>query len=262
VAGWLGVFAGLLAAGPGLARAAPDVAYGPGVPLEQVAPGFRDHVRAVLAQPTLATRGPAETFNCRPAVYHWLLDHPDQAVRLWYALGAGCALVEDRGGGVFGWRDGQGSDVRWQSVLNTAGQRLWYAEGRVKPGVLLPTIGFQAVVVLDYTEGHDREGRPALRHQMHMYLHTDSHAAALAAKLVGASAPRLAEQYVAQLEMFFGGMAWYLDQDPTRTRTLLEGLRGRAALPPDAPAGWSAVLAEPAPAARAPAAPGRLDRGP
>ena len=49
VAGWLGVFAGLLAAGPGTVRAAPDVAFGPGVPLEQVAPGFRDHVRAVLA---------------------------------------------------------------------------------------------------------------------------------------------------------------------------------------------------------------------
>lgn len=260
LAGWLGVFAGLLAAGP--ARATPDAAFGPGVPLEQVAPAFRERVRAVLAQPTLATRGPAETFNCRPAVYHWLLDHPDLAVRLWYALGARCAAVEDRGGGVFGWHDGQGSDVRWQTVLHAGGQRLWYAEGRVKPGVLLPTVGFQAVVVLDYTEGHDREGRPALRHQMRLYLHTDSHAAALAARLVGASAPRLAEQYAAQLEMFFGGMAWYLDQDPERAKALMESLRGRAAVPADVPAGWSAALGASAPPVHPAAAPGRLDRGP
>jgi hypothetical protein len=261
LAGWLGVFAGLLAAGPAPARAAPDAAFGGGVPLEQIAPGFRERVRAVLAQPTLSTRGPAETFNCRPAVYHWLLDHPDLAVRLWYSLGARCAVVEDRGGGVFGWHDGQGSDVRWQTVLHAGGQRLWYAEGRVKPGVLLPTVGFQAVIVLDYTEGHDREGRPALRHQMRLYLHADSHAAALAAKLVGASAPRLAEQYVAQLEMFFGGMAWYLDQDPERARLMIQGL-GRAAAPPDAPAAWAAALTAPAPAAPPAAAPGRLDRGP
>ncbi|HZY90240.1 MAG TPA: hypothetical protein VFE78_35790 [Gemmataceae bacterium] len=253
LAGWVGVFAGLLAAGPAPAQT--------GVPLEQVVPAFRDRVRAVLAQPTLSTRGPAETFNCQPAVYHWLLDHPDLAVRLWYALGARCAVVEDRGGAVFGWHDEHGSDVRWQTVLHAAGRRLWYAEGRVKPGVLLPMVSFQAVIALDYTEGHDREGRPALRHQIHMYLHTDSHAAALAAKLVGASAPRLAEQYVAQLEMFFGGMAWYLDQNPERAKLLMQDLRRRAAAP-DAPPALSAALAAPAPAAPPAAAPARLDRGP
>jgi hypothetical protein len=253
LAGWVGVFAGLLAGGPAPAQT--------GVPLEQVAPTFRDRVAAVLARPTLATRGPSETFNCQPAVYHWLLDHPDSAVRLWHALGARCAAVEDRGGGVFGWHDEHGSDVRWQTVLHGGGLRLWYAEGRVKPGVLLPMIAFQAVVALDYTEGHDREGHPALRHHIHLYLHTDSHAAALAAKLLGASAPRLAEQYVAQLEMFFGGMAWYLDQNPERARQLMLGLR-RGAAAPDTPASWSAVLAAPAGTAPVPPAPGRLDRGP
>jgi hypothetical protein len=250
VAGWLGVFAGLLAAGPAPAQT--------GVPLEQVAPAFRDRVRAVLARPTLATRGPAETFNCQPPVYHWLLDHPDLAVRLWHSLGARCASVEDRGDGLFGWRDGQGSDVRWQTVLRAPGQRLWYAEGRVKPGVLLPTVAFQAVVALDYTEGHDRDNHPALRHQVHLYLHTDSHAAALVTKLVGASAPRLAEQYAAQLEMFFGGMAWYLDQNPDRARQMMQELRRRAGAP-DAPPAGAAAFAAPAPLT--PAA-GRLDRGP
>jgi hypothetical protein len=275
VAGWVGVFAGLLAAGPAPAQsggmaerprllrsAAADSSLAAGVPLEQLGPGFREHVRAVLAQPTLTTRGPSETFNCQPPVYHWLLDHPDLAVRLWQALGARCAPVEDRGGGVFGWHDEHGSDVRWQTVLHSADQRLWYAEGRVKPGVLLPMIAFQAVLLLDYTEGHDREGHPALRHQMRLYLHTDSHAAALAAKLVGASAPRLAEQYVAQLEMFFGGMAWYLDQNPERARLLMDDLRRRAAAAPGASPTWAAALAVPAPAAPPAAAPGRLDRGP
>jgi hypothetical protein len=263
------VFVGLLAVGPALAAdrprllrpKAPDSPFAAGVPLEQLPPGFRERVQAVLAQPTLTTRGPSETFNCQPAVYHWLLDHPDLAVRLWHSLGARCALVEDRGGGVFGWHDGQGSDVRWQTALHTAGQRLWYAEGRVKPGVLLPMVAFQAVVVLDYTEGHDREGHAALRHQMRLYLHTDSHAAALATKLVGASAPRLAEQYVAQLEMFFGGMAWYLDQNPERARLLLQDLRRQAAAP-DAPPSWAAALSGPPPAAPPAPAPGRLDRAP
>ena len=46
-------------------------------------------------------------------------------------------------------------------------------------------------------------------------------AAALASKLVGASAPRMAEQYLSQIEMFFAALAWYLDEYPDRSNELL-----------------------------------------
>src|SRR5690348_7380152 len=50
------------------------------VPLDQLEPAARERVRAVLEHPTLSSRGPLEAFRCRPALYFWLLDHPDQAV--------------------------------------------------------------------------------------------------------------------------------------------------------------------------------------
>ena len=34
------------------------------------------------------------------------------------------------------------------------------------------------------------------------------------------SAPKMAEQYLGQLQMFYGGMAWYLDQDEQRARKM------------------------------------------
>src|SRR5262249_8819747 len=60
----------------------------PPLALEQLPLEARNGVRRVLQQPTLFTHGPAEVFHGRPALYHWLLDHPDQAVRLWRRLGA------------------------------------------------------------------------------------------------------------------------------------------------------------------------------
>jgi hypothetical protein len=176
-----------------------------------------------------------EAFHCRPPLYFWLLDHPDLAVRLWRGLGAKCAEIQARGDGSFVWKDAQNGEMAWQAVVRTARQRVWYAEGRVKPGVMLPSVAVRAVVVLTHQEGTDGQGKPAMRHQMDMILHTDSRAVSLAARLFGASAPHLAEEYVGQLEMFFGALAWYLTQHPDRATVLFEELKqsvGAGGLPP------------------------------
>jgi hypothetical protein len=92
--------------------------------------------------------------------------------------------------------------------------RIWYAEGKVKPGTLIPTVPIRAVVVFHYTEGHDKKGRSLIRHRADLYFLTDSTAAALVARLLGPSAPRLAENYVTQLQTFFAALAWYCQQHP------------------------------------------------
>ena len=77
-----------------------------------------------------------------------------------------------------------------------------------------------AVVVMAYSIGQDSTDKPAIRHQVHFSVHCDGRAVALAARILGASAPRLAEQYLGQLQVFYGGLAWYLDQDEERGRAM------------------------------------------
>ena len=236
--GWLGVVAVLAVAAP----AAPQRASSPtttavaegetgpslGVPLDELPLSEREHVRLVLDRPTLTARGLAEVFTCRPEHYQWLLDHPDQAVRLWRCLGIKCADIVDRGG-YFTWSDDKGSGMRWQEVYRSPDRRVWYAEGKVNPGFLLPTASIQAVVVLHYTEGTDAVGRPAMRQQIELALHAESHLLAAAAKLIGASVPHLAQQYVGQIQMFYGALAWYLNQHPRHAEVLFEQMSKPAA---------------------------------
>lgn len=244
--GWLGLLAWLGIALP--ARPEPPAAYGPDGPtavaprtrtglfsarkawpvsprfrLEAVPPDYRDRVRAVLERPTLHARGPLETFRCQVAMYHWLLDHPDRAVRGWLKMGAKCARIGDRGNGRFGWKDEQGSDVYWDTVVRGSRQHVWYAEGGVRVGPLLPLIPVRAVVILYIQEGHDATGRAAIRHDGELVVRTDSRAAALVARLMGASAPRTAEQYMGQIQTFFAALAWHLDEHPEKAHTLLAG---------------------------------------
>jgi hypothetical protein len=220
-AGWLGCVAGVLWASAALAADPPFAETPVVVPLDQVPAPVRERVRVVLQQPTLTTHGPPETFVCQPAMYYWLLDHQDRAAAAWRRLGARCVDITDCGGGRFGWSDGHGSDVHWDEVHRGPNARVWYAEGVVRAGLFLPAVPVRAVVVLRHTEGRGEAGRPVMSHQLSLFVHADSRAAALAKRLLGASVPRLAEQYVHQMELFFSALSRYLLRHPDQVEPLL-----------------------------------------
>jgi hypothetical protein len=233
-AGWLGLLAGVVwvsaasrAAAQPAARAAPSAAdrarAAATVPLDRLPLHVRDGARVTIEKPTVYSHGPAETFACDPAVYYWFLDHPDRAVAAWRRLGAKCVSISDRGNGRFGYADEAGSDLVWETVFRAPNLRIWYAEGKVKASPLLPLVPVKAVVLLRHAEGRGREGTPVIQHQTDMFLRTDSAAANLASKLMGASAPRMAEQCLGQLQMFFAGLAWYAHRHPDRAEAILGG---------------------------------------
>lgn len=202
-------------------RSAPEV-VAPRLRLEEIPPAWRERTRRVIEQPTLCARGPMETFNCQCETYHWLIDHPDRAADMWRHLGAQVANIQPNGPGRFVWRDDQGSEVQWSTIVRTPERRIWYAEGVLKAGLLVPSISVRAILVLHILEGHTGSGRPAIRHHTELLLQIDSRAAALATRLLGTSAPRMAEQYLQQIEMFFAGLSWYLDENPERAQRLVE----------------------------------------
>jgi hypothetical protein len=230
VLGWLSAaLLTLPATSPVFAQAPPDAVATAStaaiVDLEPLAPKLRERVRMVVDHTTLVAGGPSETFVCAPGTYHWLLDHPDQTARLWRLMGVRTAGIQESGPESFAWEDGQGSRIRWEVAEHSARRHVWYAEGEVKATVWLPKLAVKAVLVAEHAEGHDGQGHPVVRHHMTLLLHTDSRAAAATARIIGASAPRLAEQYLGQVETFFGGMAWYLDSHPEHARALTEQLR-------------------------------------
>jgi hypothetical protein len=184
------------------------------VPLEAIPPGLRDSVRLVLEHPTMSVPGPSELFRGRPGLYHWFIDHPEQALETWRRLGAKCTEVKPVGPGRWRWRDGSGSEVYWMTIYATQHVRVWYAEGKARPGPLLPLLPVRAVAVLRFTDGQDYIGHAVIQHQARLYVQTDNKTAALVTRLLGPSVPHLARRGVEQMEMFFSALVWYLDHHP------------------------------------------------
>jgi hypothetical protein len=174
----------------------------------------------MLVKPTVQAKGPLEVFACTPEQYYWLLDNPDRAVHAWRRLGAKCVTIERRGPSKFGYVDGTGSDVTWETIYQAPGVHIWFAEGKVKPSPVLPLVPVKALVILRYSEGKTPEGLVVVRHQSEMAIHTDSKAAAAVTKMMGNSAPKLAEQGLGQLQMFFSALSSFLDRHPELVDTI------------------------------------------
>lgn len=191
------------------------------VSIAEVPDAWRPRVRQVIERPTLFSHGPAEAFTGWPDLYHWLLDHPDRAVAAWRRLGATCTEISDCGGGRFAWKDGQGSEINWVTVHNDRSLRIWYAEGHMRPGPLLPAVAVKAVLLLRHGDRPDGPGRMLIFHQADVFVQTDSKTAALVTRLLGPSAAGLAEEGLGQVEMFFSALVWYLGQHPDRAARLL-----------------------------------------
>jgi hypothetical protein len=193
-----------------------------GIPWKELSERSRDQVLTVVEKPTLAARGPAETFPCNPEQYFWFLDHPDRAVAAWQRLGAKCVSITPRGEGHFGWSDEHGSDIIWQTIHKTEGLRIWYAEGKVRAGPVMPLVPVKALVVLTHVPSKAPDGIVTVQHRTELFVQTDSKTAAALTKMLGTSANRVAEQGLAQLQLFFSALSWYLDRHPDRAEALLK----------------------------------------
>jgi hypothetical protein len=191
------------------------------VPWEQVSPAFLADVRAVVERPTLTGQGPPETFPCRAEHYFFLLDHPDRAVTAWRRLGAKCVSITDLGDNWFGWTDDQGSQVNWQTVYKDAEKRVWYAQGKIKPAPLVPAVPVRVVVFLYHHERPAANGKTLIEHHTDMYIHTESKFTAMVTKMIGSSGPRMAEQGLGQLQMFFSALSSYLERNPQNIEVLM-----------------------------------------
>lgn len=192
------------------------------LPLDSLPAAKRDLVRMLADKAVLNVKGPAETFSGNPDHYLFFLNHPDRAVVAWRRLGAKCVSITSRGQGIFGWSDDQGSDIVWECIHEVPGTRIWLADGKVRPAPLSPLVPVKGLVVLRHQINKQPDGTFAISHQIEMFASTDSKTATVMTKLLGSSAKGMAEQGMANMQMFFSALTGYLERRPEDAEKLLK----------------------------------------
>ncbi len=191
--------------------------------LEVVAENYREQVAQVIKAPTLAAKGTDEEFVAHPKVYDWLIDHPDRTAVGWQRMDVPCVDITALGKGQFYWTDEKGSELAWQAVGRFENGVVWYATGKMKAGALLPAVPVRAVAVLHAPRvlADPKTGAATFKPTVHVYMLSDSRLATAALRVMGANAPKMAEEGAEQLLFFFSGVARYLHKNPDRIEATL-----------------------------------------
>ena len=176
-----------------------------------------------MRAPTVTAKYAEEAFFAHPALYDWFLKHADRAATAWRRLNVPCAEVTDEGGGVFAYRDDNGSAVGWRPVATFADGVVWYAAGKIKLGALLPVVAVKGVAILKCPrKSVGKTGEAAIFEPTTVvYAQTDSRAATAVLRVVGSAAPKMAEQGAEQLLLFFSGPSRYVFDHPEDAAKLL-----------------------------------------
>jgi hypothetical protein len=196
------------------------------VPVDSLPPALREKVRKTVTQPTLVTHALPEEFQAAPAMYEWLMEHPDRAAAAWKRLGVECQPINDRGQGKFGWSDEHGSDVSWSIISRSPTCRIWYAEGQVKVSPRAPMVPVRSVVIMRYELPNQPNGK--IRHEIDAFCWADSRIATMAYRMFGQTADRMAGEAAEQLLMFFSSISKYVAEHPEQQDKLLAPAPARA----------------------------------
>lgn len=188
---------------------------------EVVHADYRDAITKIVRQPTVSTRATAPDVVCTVSMYEWLFDHPDRVSLAWQRLKVPAVPIADNGNGTFSWTDENGSEVAWRVVGTFPDGLVWYATGKVKAAVATPSVPVKAVAVLTRSQKAAKDGVAAFSTSVQVYLQSDSKAAAVAMRVLGPMAPKIAEQGAEQFLEFFNGIAEYVQKNPTKADALL-----------------------------------------
>lgn len=205
----------------------PNSAASPSSPslFDAVDPAVRGDVIAVVQKPTITAKHVEEPFTANPTVYQWLLEHPDRTALAWERIGVPCLPIKERTAGHYQFKDDSGTDISWHVVGTIPEGRIWYATGKVKSGMLMPTVPVKAVAIVRYPSSAPLNGKVAVAPTVSLFFQTDSRTASTILRMAGPAAPRMADEGAEQLLFFFSGMARYLEKHPDQTAALLSPSR-------------------------------------
>lgn len=89
------------------------------VPLDKIAPEFRDGVSEVIRDHTLHRKGAPETFPCNPRVYLCLLNEPPVTLALWKDLSDSQVRLKQISANRYEGTDGAGATATWDFVYRS-----------------------------------------------------------------------------------------------------------------------------------------------
>ena len=152
------------------------------IPYNQLDRNSRIKVGAVLANTTIFRRLPAETIECDPNLFIFLIEHPDLVVNMWEVLGVSEVELLRTGEGVFDAGDKAGTRGRVEYLYQGPQVHLVYADGTYTGSLLPRPVRGRCVLLMRSSYSRASDGRPIVRCSIDAFVHLENVGVGMLAK--------------------------------------------------------------------------------
>jgi len=188
----------------------------------------RARLQDIADRAAVSAQAAGEPFFARPEIFEFLLDHPEFATHVTRALKLARYRIWRGPDGGLWLDDGWGMVGQFSVVYASGGTRVVHAHGRYHSG-LLPSIGGQAVVVIQYGLTPSADHKNLISAEVTGFVSIDSKIVALAGVVAGSVATAKAEKEAKRFVKLFARVSRAIEEDPAR---VLERVRQRPDVPP------------------------------
>lgn len=196
------------------------------LPLQQLAPGQRSRVEAILKNRSLFRRLPTIGFDAEPAVYEYFARNPEAAVGVWRVLEISQFKVWPTGPNVWRGDAADGSVGNIEVIHQTPNSRILLCDGEYKCPVLPKPIKAQAVMHL--RTRFNEPNKQTITHDLDLFVCFPSQTVDTVAKVIAPVSNTIADRNFRELSLFVQFMTVAMRKQPgwiEQMATRLDGIQ-------------------------------------
>jgi hypothetical protein len=194
------------------------------IPMEKLNPQAREQVKSVLSNISLFRRMPVQATRVEPALYRYMIDHPDVTVDLWRSLGITELSVTRQGPDRFVIDDNHGTRGDATFLYRGENQHLLVTDGSYDGPLFAKRIKGRVLMLLTTDYVRDENGVYYITSQLDSFISIDNAGIEFLAKTFHPIVGRIIDDNFIEATKFLGSLSRTAEVNPNATVALVDRL--------------------------------------
>ena len=196
------------------------------LPLSRMSADNQQRTRQIISNTSQYRRMPELQYEVAPAVYRYLVQHPDVAVSTWRAMGISQLKMLQTGPAEYEATAADGSEGIADVLLQDNNQCLFVVSGKYSSPLLPTAIHASALVWLRYRFRERNDGSVVVQQQVETFIHFPSTAVEVIAKLAARVTNSILDRNAFEVSLYARMMSEAARKDITWIEHLADRLDG------------------------------------
>ena len=194
------------------------------IPFQQLTQEASTRLRTVVTSSSYFRSMPAETVDCDPEMFTFLVRHPEVIVNIWEVMGVTKVSLQRIGPYQLQGSDGAGTASKMDLVFGSDSMHIYFANGTYQGSLWARELNGKCVVILHNRPAPLPNGKRGIVASMDVFMKLDNLGADLVVKTLGPLMGKTADNNFTECSSFFSQISQTAERNPYGIQQLAKRL--------------------------------------